>query len=720
MKPSRTFIFIFLLQSLGISAHAESAMPLDVTIDATSGSYAVNAPAQHWTFKGSIGQAMTDVHFLQGHDSIGWYKAVRFSWKDQVDYVGTIRWYRHRPLVLFNLSLPQGAKKSIVDFPAFTSVPDSLYPFSYRNDVFAAPQFSLEQTSTPWLFFDGNDNACVISPASDFIVAKLTGDGKTNVRSGLNREVQQFPARFSHSTILVIDKGIRNSWNVWGDALRAIYHRQRPANDRGALLNRFGYWTDNGADYYYNYDIIKGYAGTLLALRERYKEEGIPLGYLQLDSWWYEKSIYDPDGRPDADHKNPALPFGAWNRYGGLMQYTADPFLFPHGLSTFQKSMDLPLITHNRWIDPRSPYHLLYKISGYAAVDPRYWKARMDYLKSSGVICYEQDWLNYIYNKSPQMISTLSAGNAFADGMADAARADSIDLQYCMAMPRFFLQGVKYNNLTTIRTSDDRFEPKKWKWFIFTSQFGYEMGIWPWCDVFMSSETGNMIVSVLSAGPVGTGDAMGKEDKQNIMLACRDDGVIVKPDVPLFPVDEDYIQLARGEKKPLLAYTYTKHAAVTTGYLFAFADGVISDRQFSFQPSSMGFSGKVVVFDPLRHTVQAMQASEVFWSTLPADNYAYYVIAPVTDSGIAFLGDANKIVSTGKKRIATITSTKDQLQIKVIAAGEHSITLQGYYEKPFTADKGTLSLNETDHLFTLSLELPSKNDSVTINFKRKR
>ena len=719
MKFTWAFIFIFLLQSLSISAADRSSEPLNVTIEALSGSYSINAPAQHWTLKGSIGQPMNDVHFIQGHDSIGSFKAVSFTWQNQVDYIGTIRWYRQSPVVLFKLSIPQGAKQSIIPFPVFTTLPDSLYFFSYKNDVFAAPQFSLEQTSTPWLLFDGKDNACVISPASDFIVAKLTGDGKTNVSSGLNPEIQQFSAHFSHSTILVIDKGIHHTWDIWGNTLRTIYHRQRPANDKGAILNLFGYWTDNGADYYYNYDTKKGYAETLLDLRKSYKEKGIPLGYLQMDSWWYEKSIYDPDGKPDADHKNPALPLGPWNRYGGLMDYTADPFLFPQGLSTFQKSIDLPLITHNRWIDPQSPYHLQYKISGYAAVDTRYWKDRMDYLKRSGVICYEQDWLNYIYDKSPEMISTLSVGNEFTDGMANAGQADGIDLQYCMAMPRFFLQGVKYNNLTTIRTSDDRFDPKKWKWFIFTSQFGYEMGIWPWCDVFKSPETGNMIVSVLSAGSVGTGDATGKEDKRNIMSACRADGVIVKPDVPLLPIDEDYIQLARGEKKPLLAYTYTKHAAVTTGYLFAFADGTISDRQFSFQPSSMGFKGKLVVFDPLHHTVQVMQAPDTFRSTLPKDNYTYYIIAPITVSGIAFLGDADKIASTGKKRISMIKSIKDQLQVKVHFAGEKTIKLQGYFEKPFTADKGILALDKTTNLFTLTIKTPLKGNEVTVTFVRK-
>jgi len=143
-----------------------------------------------------------------------------------------------------------------------------------------------------------------------------------------------------------------------------------PAQDSEPLLKSFGYWTDNGADYYYNYDLSKGYAPTLLDLRSRYKSEGIPLGYLQLDSWWYDKSTNDPDGKLGGTRKNSRLPMGAWNRYGGLMEYRADADLFPAGLPAFQTQLDLPLAVHNRWIDRTSPYHEKYKISGVAAIDP--------------------------------------------------------------------------------------------------------------------------------------------------------------------------------------------------------------------------------------------------------------------------------------------------------------------------------------------------------------
>ena len=719
MKITTSLLLLILFTGLSFSSFSQQKKGIAVKVDAKSGNYSINSWALGWTFVGSIGQPMSSVASVNGTDAIGVYKSFTFKWKSDDDYTGSIRWYNNSPVVIFSVSVPKGLNgQSLKSFPDFTTIPSSLYHFSYHDVDFSTPEFTLNETSTPWLLFDENKNGCVISPASDFIVATLSGNGITGISSGLNEEVQQLPAKFTHSTIMVFDKGIRNTWDVWGTALRKLYHRQRPANDADKVLKYFGYWTDNGADYYYNYDTTKGYINTLLDLRQHYQKEGIPLGYMQLDSWWYEKSIYNPKGEPKADHKNPKLPSGPWNRYGGLMEYKADPFLFPDGLAAFNKKLGLAMVTHNRWVDPLSPYQKKYKISRFAAIDPGYWKEIMNYIKSSGVICYEQDWLNQIYMQSPEMSSTLSTGNAFTDGMANAAKADGLTMQYCMAMPRHFLQGVKYNNLTTIRTSGDRFAPRRWMPFVFTSQYAYEMGIWPWCDVFKSNELGNMILSNLSAGPVGTGDAIGKEDKENIMKVCRTDGVIVKPDIPLLPFDESYIQLAKGETKPILAYTYTKQGSITTNYVVAFDTMPNSDTKFEFRPADIDMKGTVVVYDPLNKKAQAISANESFNAELPEEKIAYYILAPVTSSGIAFLGDEGKITATGKQRIASIVSSGKILQVKVLfAKGETSVTLQGYAEKPVMTDNGQISYDPSTHLFKLILSSPGSGNSATINLK---
>lgn len=678
--------------------------PVQVSVDKQTGTYTISSRDPDWTFKGSVGRSLNDLKTTQGMDRIGAYKEITFQWNGDNFYQGSIRYYQQVPVVMFSLTVPNGAQHIDAAFPEFTSFPRFMHPFSYADKVFAPHQFKLAQTSTPWLFFNDSDKAFIISPASDFMVSQMRGNGTDSIGSGLEAALRNLPENFSHQTILVVDNGIGNSWNLWGNTLMKLYGKMRPSDDADAVLKYYGYWTDNGAYYYYNYDTSLGYAPTLLALRKQYKQEGIPLGYMQLDSWWYDKSIYDPDGRPDAGHKNKELPDGPWNRYGGMMDYSADKFLFPDGLAYFHRQIGLPLVVHSRWIDPRSPYHGKYKISGYAAVDPAFWKHIADYLKSSGVICYEQDWLNYIYNKSPEMKTDLATGNAFTNGMAHAMKDAGIDLQYCMPLPCFYLQGLQYSNLTTIRASDDRFEPGKWNNFIYNSQFVHSIGAWPWCDVFMSPETGNMILAVLSAGAVGTGDATGKEDKHNIMMACREDGVLVKPDVPLVPADQTYIQDAHHTGKPMLAWTYTKDGRIQTDYLFAFVNKNDPYKTVSFDPSEFGLTGEVLVYNPQTKEAKSLQATGTFSDMIGPDNYSYYIVAPYTSSGIAFLGDENKIAAMGKQRISGIASTKNQLKVSVLfAKGEKEVILHGYYKKPFTVNKGKLMLNRQEKYFTLDL-----------------
>ena len=698
-------LIIPILVSCSSSNNQASDNGIAVSVDQNTGQYTIETDNPAWTFKGSVDQPLTNISSSSGEDEIGAYNETSFQWTSDNTYKGTIKWYKDSPVVLFTLATPNGANHIQAKFPDFNTFPESMHHYSFKDDVFAPPEFNqLTQTSTPWLFFNDQDKAFVLSPASDFIVSKMSGDGQHSVASGLNPELQNLPGNFSHKSILVLGDGVNKTWSTWGSSLMKMYGKTAPANDADPVLKYYGYWTDNGADYYYNYERSMGYSGTLLKVRQQYKKEGIPLGYMQLDSWWYEKSIYDPEGNPDADHKNPKLPKGKWNRYGGLMKYRPDKFLFPNGMASFHQRLDLPLVVHNRWIDPHSPYHNQYQITGYAATDPKFWNDIASYLKDSGIICYEQDWLNYIYNKTPEMASDVSVGNAFTDGMANACKDNGLDMQYCMAMPRFFMQGVKYSNLTTIRTSGDRFEPAKWRHFIYTSQLGYSLGIWPWCDVFKSHETGNMIVSVLSAGVVGTGDALGKEDKNNIMKACRTDGVIVKPDAALIPMDSDYLNEANGVNKPMLAYTYTRHHNITTDYIFAFTPNDSTGKSVSFKPSVLGQKGEVVVYDPLTNLSKKINAADTFTDTIGDTDYTYYMVAPVTPNGIAFLGDSEKITSTGKQRISEISTSQNSLQVSVsFAPGEQSVTLHGYYEKPVTADQGKLTLHPEKKMFDLEL-----------------
>ena len=487
---------------------------LAVRVNSASGDYQIRSQNPLWKFSGSLATPLKNLKTTSGHDDLGDYREISFDWQaGQTPMGGTIRIYHGQPVALFSQTCGAASETPPAAFPAFTQLPKALHVFSYDNFNFAPPDFGASDTSTPWLLFDDQDHAVVISPASHFMVASMMGDGTNKVASGFNSNLRNLPAGFTQQTLITFGNGINHTWDVWGHALLSLEHAQRPSDEADTVLKYLGYWTDNGANYYYNYDFAKGYAGTLQELVERYRQEQIPIRYLQLDSWWYSKTTTGADGTPGADRKSNKLPAGEWNRYGGLLEYKAHPYLFPDGLDAFQKSIGLPLVTHNRWIDPASPYHQHYQISGVAAVDPKWWSNIADYMKASGIITYEQDWLDHIYQYSPAFSTNVETGEAFLDDMSRACEQNGITMQYCMPLPCHFLQGSRYGNLTSIRTSGDRFETNKWNNFLYTSRLADSLGIPPWADVYMSDETGNVLLSTLSAGPVGIGDAIGAEDK---------------------------------------------------------------------------------------------------------------------------------------------------------------------------------------------------------------
>jgi len=656
----------------------EGAGGIVATIEPESGRYEVRSGQLNWAFSGRLAESASNVGIKRGRDRLGAYRELYFSWREPAPFEGSIRTYSGRAVVLFSITAKEPmSNAAALRFPRFTTFPGGLHHFSYQNDTFAPRSFKLEQTGTPWLLFDDQRHAVVLSPAAHYMIASLWGDGITEIASGLNGGVTPLPAGFTQQTVMAFGTGVNAVWDRWGAALTDLQGKHRPSNDADIGLRYLGYWTDAGAAYWYDYERELGYSGTLEALVRRYREEAIPLRYLQLDSWWYFKSLTGAAGE-SLKPRNPDLPAEEWNRYGGLLKYQAHPTVFPEGLAAFQKKVNLPLITHNRWVDPSSPYRQRYEIAGIAAVDLGFWNEIMGYISSAKVVTYEQDWLSVIYKNSPQLQTTLTAGDEFTDGMARAAQQQGLSLQYCMALPRYFLQGTRYANLTSIRTSGDRLTRSKWDTFLYTSRLASALGIWPWADVFMSTETDNVLIATLSAGMVGNGDKIRTEIKDNLLRAVRLDGTIVKPDTPLIPIDAMYVSEASSVSAPMIASAYTDHGILRTAYVFAY-NRAAGMAKTVFSPMQAGVNREAYVYDTRARTARRMAPSDTFTFDLSPDGTAYFVLAPVSSAGVAFFGDDHKFVPDGRKRIASMVETGKSLTVTVtFAPQENTLRLFGY------------------------------------------
>lgn len=650
------------------------ANEIGVTIRVTDlGRYEIADGQLDWKFLGHLRMPIVDLVSNKGCDRAGGYQELFFAFKGPEDGVrrAKIRLYDRRSIVLFALEFIDSGTTGEA-FPCLSHYPRNLHHLAYTG-VFGGFSFSRFGVDGPWAFFDNDGRTFILSPASHFLNTALRHGSHGQLRSEVISSEQQIPSGFIHRTVLVLAPGINRAFDLWGHFLTELTGKKRPANDHDIGLKYFGYWTDRGAKYYYNFEPQLGYGATLLKIRDEFRKAEIDLGYIQLDSWFYPKGRY-----------------GEWRTRehlgGGTYLYEASTQILPEGLSALQESLGLPLIMHNRWIDAHSPYRGRYAISGNVSIDPTLWSEWMRTLRSSGGRTYEQDWLS----GPAQPERTPDAGERYFDLMAEAAQREGMTLQYCMALPRHFLQGTKYANLTTIRTSRDRLSKENWKAFLFNGRLATALGEWPWTDVFMSSETENLLLATLSGGMVGVGDAIGEIDGENLRRAVRPDGVIVKPDDALTPLDSCFIACAKDLAAPVIAIAHTDHGGLITSYIFAFSESG-DGRTESLSMAALGYRGPVYAYDVWQKSGIYLDHEHPLVISF-SDRAAYWIVVPVPGSGIGFLGDCGKFVSNGKQRVAELSDNGILSARILLAKGEERIRLHGFsITRPkITARGGTI------------------------------
>jgi hypothetical protein len=486
---------------------------------------------------------------------------------------------------------------------------------------------------------------------------------------GWHGDLDTVPAGFATELAVVVGSGPRECLERWAALLPRVPARSRYAD---ASLRTPTYWTDNGAAYWYRtepgYDVAGSLDATVADLRAR----GIPVGAVQLDSWFYPHEVLRP-----FDTEDWVVP------PTGMMKWEPRHDVLPDGLAALRDRLGQPpLFTHCRHLSSSSPYLAEFDcwVDGDRAhpKDAALYERLLDQCVAWGVEVFEHDWLIECFHGVRGLREAPGRAHAWQAGIDRAAVERGRTLQWCMAAPADFCTAAGLAAVTSIRTSGDHgyiaTAEMLWAWFLYTNALARALGLTPFKDVFLAgSEHAEIeaLLSVLSTGPVAVGDRLGQADPAVIGRTHRADGVLVKPDVPIAAVDRAFAQHAVARPVLLTAETSSTHGAGAWRYVLtinAFGGGQPVSGRVSLD--DVGVDNAVLAYDWRDGTAVRVDGGGGWDLTLDPAGWDYRVLVPLLPNGTAVIGDVELFATAGDMRIAAVEPTATGARVTVLGANE--------------------------------------------------
>ena len=348
----------------------------------------------------------------------------------------SVRAYVDRPLLVFrceattdlsDITTGEFDRPSIA-WPIFTpseraqgETPRGLRALVFQHCEFALPSnagpslddwFLLPHrppTGWPMLLTREDGRTLLVAPLDAFHEQTIGLNGGT-LRCGWHGELVAVPAGFTTDLAVLAADGPGAALDVWGRMLLDSAGTVRPGRWPDAVGSRPSYWTDNGAAYWYKTEPGYDVAGSIVAAVVDLQAKGVPIGAVQLDSWFYPHAELRP-----FDTEEWVVPPSV------LTAWEVRPDVLPDGIPALRERLhDLPLVAHIRHLSSHAPIasEIPAWVDGeYAAPSsPEAYERWLDQCVAWGVETLEHDWLVEVFFGVRQMRSEPGRAATMARG----------------------------------------------------------------------------------------------------------------------------------------------------------------------------------------------------------------------------------------------------------------------------------------------------------------
>jgi len=680
---------------------------------------------------------------IKSEDDLGKFKETKMEYEFSSlnkPVITSIKQYENQNFLIFEINLPYGIENTctgnfedlITSFPSFINNSSNQRIFTYRESIFCPPSRKLKATSSPVVLYDDNLNCIVIAPLDGFLNTVISQDKDGRINCGIQGEITSLPKDYSQKFILYFGNGINKPMERVGDILLKYHNAQRKDLYSDIVCSHLGFWTDNGAYYYYKTEKGLNYGETMVAIKNYFEKENLPIRYYNFDSWWYLKhtnKIFTTIFRPIVRLLGGGL-------YGNTMRWETDPERFTTDLKTFYtERFQKPITAHNRRWDARSPYLKEYDFITYknhaCPLKLDFWSWLMHHAKESGIVVYEQDWMKNQIDSIPYLREKSDAIEKWLKNMAIAAKKNEINIFYCMETPGITLYSIKHPNITITRCSGDYNHrwPLTYR-YVHSTQTNillHAVGLVSHPDVFRSRSIEDVklrpfgekhpkfkcLYQNLNAGPVCPGDKKENVNWSLLKKTCKNDGLLLKPDKPLTAND----LMFKPHRKYYICDTYIKRNNLIWRFILISNIWPKRVKETFFIPKELGFQqDKFVLYDYFKDKMQKISNKQkIELGKLNKYEYKYLILNPLFENGLAFIGCIDKFIPCSKKQVLNMVSDGNSLSftLKDLKKTELKIILYAEQKpKQINLDNQELTSNSnSDEYWKFDKTL----DRITIN-----